>query len=310
MPGSVQPDEQLEWEQRAGRLAGLSAILGAVLLLASGVLSARGSEKHAFDTYLRVDDDPSLILLPNIVQALGYVCVAVALFYLARATAARRSEMAAPTRIMAVVGPVATGLAAVLLAFAIVDIANKVGALPNPPRTDDAKDDVLSDLQTGSGFYTTVFYVTLAARLALGFALVLSSLNAMRAGLLSRFLGILGIIAGVLSVLFGGASFVLAFWLIAIGLVFMNRWPSGRGPAWETVEAIPWPSAMDRQRELMEEKAALEGENADDDDDVDDADEVYEDDDEDEAEVDPDPDHADGARSHPVSKKRKKRKRR
>lgn len=294
----MQPDEQLEWERRAGRLAGVSAILGAVLLLASGFLSARGSEKHAFDTYLRVDGDPSLILLPNIVQALGYAFVGFALFYLARATAARRSEMAAPTRILAIVGPLAAGIAAVLLALAIVDIAHDVAALTNPPRTDGAKDDVLRDLQTGSGFYTTVFYVTLAARLALGFALVLTSLNAMRAGLLSRFVGILGIIAGVLSVLFGGASFVMAFWLIALGLLFLNRWPGGRGPAWGAVEAIPWPSAVETRAAAM---AAREDAEAD----------GYDDGHEPEAEPSRNGQGDPGAAEpHPVSQKRKRKKRR
>jgi hypothetical protein len=34
---------------------------------------------------------------------------------------------------------------------------------------------------------------------------------------------------------------VQIFWLGAMGVLFMNRWPGGRGPAWETGEAEPWP---------------------------------------------------------------------
>jgi hypothetical protein len=304
MPGSVQPDEQLEWERRAGRPAGVAAILGGVLIIASGILSARGTEQHAFDTYLRADKDPSLIILPSIVQALAYLAIAYALFYLARATTARREELAGPTRILAIAGPVATAIAAVVLGFAIVKIAHMAGDL-TPPKGNKARDDALTKLQTDSTFYTGSFYVTLAARLALGFALVLGSMNAMRAGLLSRFLGILGIIAGVLSVLFGGASFIMAFWLGALGLIFMNRWTGTRGPAWDVVEAVPWPSAMDRQREALEERQAqLAAENDADDDDED----------EEEPELDAEPPSTNGAepgeQPHPVSKKRKKRKRR
>jgi hypothetical protein len=82
----------------------------------------------------------------------------------------------------------------------------------------------------------------------------------MRSGLLSRFMGVLGIIVGVLLVLPlvpGGQVFIQAFWVFALGLLFVGRWPGGRGPAWETVEAIPWPSAAQvRDAALLEERAA------------------------------------------------------
>jgi hypothetical protein len=81
---------------------------------------------------------------------------------------------------------------------------------------------------------------------------VLVSVNAMRAGLLSRFMGVLGIIAGallILPVLPGGGNFVQLFWIVALGMLFLDRWPNGRGPAWSVVEAIPWPTAA-QVREL------------------------------------------------------------
>jgi hypothetical protein len=292
----VEPDEQLEWEQRASRPVGLAALAAAVLLMAGAVLSVRGAERHAFDTYLNVDKDPSIAYLPNVVQALGYLAAAVAMFYLARAATARRSEMAGPTRIMALVGPIATAIASVVLAFAIVKVAHQVGDL-TPPRGNKARDDAVSNLQTDSGFYTTAAYGTLAARFALGFGLVLTSLNAMRAGLLSRFLGIIGIIAGVLTALISGAGVILAFWLVAVGIIVLNRWPGGRGPAWDEVEAIPWPSAMQLQQERLEAAAAERA-----DEDVADEDGDYE-------EVDEQSGTEPGD-AHPVSKKRKRKRRR
>ena len=36
------------------------------------------------------------------------------------------------------------------------------------------------------------------------------------------------------------------FWLAALVALFTNHWPGGRGPAWETGEAVPWPSAQER----------------------------------------------------------------
>ena len=79
---------------------------------------------------------------------------------------------------------------------------------------------------------------------------MLVSVNAMRAGLLSRFMGILGIIAGPLVVIpiLPAARFIQLFWIVALGVLFLGRWPNGRGPAWSVVEAIPWPTAADVRR--------------------------------------------------------------
>src|SRR5436190_19613937 len=67
----------------------------------------------------------------------------------------------------------------------------------------------------------------------------------MRAGLLSRFMGVLGLILGALFVLPLIASPIIRlFWLLALGALFINKWPGGRGPAWEAGEPVPWPSAQ------------------------------------------------------------------
>ena len=74
-------------------------------------------------------------------------------------------------------------------------------------------------------------------------------LRARRVGLLSPFMGVLGAIAGALIVfpLAGISTIVQAFWLGALGALFLGRWPGGRGPAWETGEAEPWPTAAQRR---------------------------------------------------------------
>jgi hypothetical protein len=70
----------------------------------------------------------------------------------------------------------------------------------------------------------------------------------MRAGVLSRFFGIITVIIGALYVLplGGGPAIIQVFWLAALGLLFLDRWPGGRGPAWAGGEAIPWPTAQQR----------------------------------------------------------------
>ena len=65
-------------------------------------------------------------------------------------------------------------------------------------------------------------------------------------------MGILGAIAGALVVfqLAGVSAIVQGFWLGALGLLFLGRWPGGRGPAWASGEAEPWPSAAQRRGEI------------------------------------------------------------
>jgi hypothetical protein len=224
--------------------------------------------------------------------------------------------------IMAIAGPVANAIAAVVLTFAVLNVAGKLTDLnlsdevTNPALglaglagNQSVAEDAVRDLQTDTGLFIAAGYFDLAANLALGFGLVLVGLNAMRAGLLSRFLGILAIIVGVLTVLFRGAGIIEAFWLVAVGALFLNRWPGGRGPAWETGEAVPWPSAMDAQRARMEDEAeeGLADEDEEGDEDV----EEYEEEEElVEGEDYEDVDEAPASQPHPVSKKRKKRKRR
>jgi hypothetical protein len=96
--------------------------------------------------------------------------------------------------------------------------------------------------------------VGLLGKFALGFAVIMLALNAMRVGLLSRFMGVLGMIVGALMIVPLGASLpiVQAFWFCALGALFLGYWPPGLPPAWVTGEAQPWPT----QQELREQRLA------------------------------------------------------
>jgi hypothetical protein len=84
---------------------------------------------------------------------------------------------------------------------------------------------------------------------------VIISLNAMRVGLLTRFMGVLGIIVGVTFVLpLDQQGIIRVFWLGALGFLILGRWPSVP-KAWSTGEAEPWPS----QQQLREQRAAARG---------------------------------------------------
>jgi hypothetical protein len=94
-------------------------------------------------------------------------------------------------------------------------------------------------------------FIGQAAALLLAVGFVLIALQAMRVGLLTRFMGYLGIFTGVL-VLFPIGSpvpVVQGFWLLALAYLFSGRWPNGVPPAWRSGQAEKWPSSADLRQQ-------------------------------------------------------------
>jgi hypothetical protein len=78
----------------------------------------------------------------------------------------------------------------------------------------------------------------------------------MRAGLLTRFKGILGVIVGGLTIVqIGPFPVVQTVWLIGLALLLLGRRPGGDPPAWRTGREEPWPSAQ----EVAEQRRAAKG---------------------------------------------------
>jgi hypothetical protein len=103
-----------------------------------------------------------------------------------------------------------------------------------------------------------VEYIDLVAGLALAAGLVAVMINALRVGLLPRWMGILGMFTALLIFLpIGGAELqvVPALWIVMMGMLYIGRYPNGDPPAWPAGEARPWPSKA-------AERAAKRGEGA------------------------------------------------
>jgi len=243
----VNREQQIEWEARWGRPAAAAAVGAALLLVASFAygVSALGSGNVRGERaqQLRIDENAADLLVIAGLNGLGVLCMGGVLVYLFYATKARRPELQQAALVLAIAGPLLYGAVLITLNVVRLDVAADFVALPGAEQTDRsakrlADDSILSD----------VGLVGLAPSLAFGFSFVLIGLNAMRAGLLSRFMGVLGIIVGVLYViplLDRGPPVVTIFWTAALAVLFLGRWPGGRGPAWASGEAIPWPSAME-----------------------------------------------------------------
>jgi hypothetical protein len=251
----TEPSEQLGWEARWAKPAAYAAFAYALLTVAGSVYVGLGLDTQPEDTrelLAALDSQSNVFMTSVVVQAVGLLLLPLPLVYLYGAVKARRPELLTIALYLAVAGPLLLALASVLSQMDRIDNAEQF--LASGPQTEDrAKDLVVERSGLGLG-------LGLAGSMAFGIALVLLGVNAMRAGVLNRFMGVLGVIVGALPVLSAliplvSAGFVQLFWVTALGFLFLDKWPGGRGPAWETGEATPWPSAADRRLEQVEAPA-------------------------------------------------------
>ncbi len=101
--------------------------------------------------------------------------------------------------------------------------------------------------------------VIFPAALAMIGAVVYTALWAYRVGLLTRFFGTLGMALGAALILLPQAPIFLALWLGWLGLIFIDRVPNGRPPAWDAGEAVPWPAPGQQRAQTKGERDTVEG---------------------------------------------------
>jgi hypothetical protein len=269
MAAGTGTDEILAWEARQRPRAAIAATIGAVTILAAAIFSgiifgdaprawfgesvARtaapgplGQQPSlAVPFYEFYDDHANLVLLGSLIRAVGWLATGWALYVLAGATISRRPELPKAGAYL----PLFAGALSALSTL-VVDFASKIAVddFLAGPRTVAAAQDV-----TATGVLVFGQFLGLGGSLAAATAFVLIGLNAMRAGLLTRFMGVLAIIVGVLLIFPIGSPIpiVQCFWLAALALLFLGRWPGGEPPAWRTGQAQPWPSAAQIREERM-----------------------------------------------------------
>jgi hypothetical protein len=264
-------EETLAWERQQGPRAAVAAAIAAIATLVGGIVSstALSDQPHvplvnSLQNAARggADKRPSLrtaqleyihskqgtLILGGIILGIGYFALLPALGYLFRATKARRPAFPRGALMLALIGPALLGVAAIIFQIALTTKAGDFAS--GSDHTRQAVDDV-----TKSGLLRGVQILQLPGTLCLAFAMVLLGLNAMRVGLLTRFMGVLGIICGAALVLLPQNP-IIVFWLLALAVLFARRWPQGMPPAWETGTAVPWPSSA----EIAEQRAAARGE--------------------------------------------------
>jgi hypothetical protein len=271
----MSPEENLAWEAEHRQRAGIAAIFAALFTFLGVVLTTVGQPSASkFDDRIvtvvdamgktaagqpvppgrisayavDVGQHPALPIAGAIVYGLGSMAIFFVLAYLFRATRSRRPEMPQFALVLAAVGAVGFGLGR-----AVAEVARYVGAHGFVNAADKSNSAATDALQPTAALVGQVIWEFCA--LSLGVALILIALNAMRVGLLTRFMGILGIIVGVTvaPVLpLDQQGIIRIFWLGALGFLVLGRWPN-IPRAWTTGKAEPWPS----QQQLREQRDAM-----------------------------------------------------
>jgi hypothetical protein len=280
-------DAQLAWERRFARPVAAAALISLAFGVAAQVLSAttanprEGGERAAL---INLSEHADQAVAATVLQALSVCFLAAVLFYLLRCVRHRRPEnVPAAVQPLILLAPVLVTVGGVVSELEVIDIADRFTA--SGARTEARADDLL-------GARSTVpVFIGFGGNIALGFCLVMVNLHCMRVGLMTRFLGIIGIVVGALYVLpiFAGPLILQVFWLGAVIAILIGRWPGGRGEAWTTGEPGLWLSAAEQRRQQMREERAAGA-----------TPEMLE---------QPEPEDVE-ARPHPVSKKRRRKRKR
>jgi hypothetical protein len=270
-------DETLADEARRRRQAGAAGLAAGLLTIGSGAYAAvvyrdkptvpvldalrerLSSDPPAVGLKVRqalfYDQHAASIIAVSILLALAAIAMGLALSHLYRSTKARRPELPTAAVGLAIAGSILVAVSEITLAISVTVQAHKLAGVAHPT-ADAARDALLPPTALAAGILRQL------GVFMLGGGFILIALNAMKVGLLSRFMGVLGIIVGGLFIIPLGASLpiVQAFWLAALGALFLGFWPPGLPPAWVTGEAQPWPTQQEIREQRMAAKEARSGE--------------------------------------------------
>jgi hypothetical protein len=278
-------DDALAWEARWSRPVALATFAAVGLLVAATVIyRSIGGDSDA-EALRLIDERSSTVIASGIMQAVGFLLLAAPLVYLFRAAQARSERVRGQLIGLAVAAPIFLAASAFLTSVAATDAASDFQAgratadLTRADATEECRqqrsDDRSSfreDFGTGSGAVqrcagsrvaddeaenavadATVRQIGLGfglgGRLGLAVILLYGCLWAMRVGLLTRFWGSLGMAMGAAALLLL-LEFTLV-WFFYFALLAAGWVPGGRPPAWETGEAIPWPTPGEKAAEGM-----------------------------------------------------------
>jgi hypothetical protein len=240
----VSTDETILRETRLRPRQTIVAGVSALLLIASAASQLSGPQAKVSELTVQlivIHKRFPLDILGAVFQGLGLAALAWTLSFLFDAAKARKPEMAPAVRYVAIGGAAVAAIGGVIYASLLAAKAHTF--VTQGTQTYEQA----NHLTSGAGL-PVLQTLDIAAQFALDLGLILITLNAMRVGLLTKFLGYCGFVVGGAGMLLIGsppAAAIQIFWLLALAYLFAGRWPGGDPPAWKTGQAEPWPTAAE-----------------------------------------------------------------
>lgn len=235
-------DDQLSAEARERPRAAIFAGLAAGLTLIAavvGIVALAGEPNNLPGSLIFRNTREVGLSISALASLLGSLAIAFVLDFLFRVTRSRNSAVPSWLRLLPWIGGV--GLAVIGVVIQVVLGIKLAHFATHGTQTYDEARHILT-----ASDYNVVRYLGIVPQLALALAIVMISLNAMRVGLVTRFLGYLGIISAVLFVIpLVPIPIVQIYWLGALGWLFLGRTRAGDPAAWQSGEAVPWPSSQE-----------------------------------------------------------------
>jgi hypothetical protein len=245
--------ETLQAEARERPRIAIVAVAAAVFTLAApivGLVVLKNAPDNLVAQALQRQQHLLGLAISATCSALGLLAIVLTLDFLLRAVKARRPEL--PWQLRPLLWAGGVGLAVLLLALQVATSVKLNHFAHDGSQTYEEARKV-SD-------FGGIAYLGIFAQLAFAGAFVVIAVTAMRVGLLTRFLGYLGVISAVLFVIpLVPVPIVQVYWLGALAMLFAGRSPSGTPPAWQSGEAIPWPSPADLREQRVRAAEARRG---------------------------------------------------
>jgi hypothetical protein len=197
------------------------------------------------------------LILGSLLAAIAIVVLTLILVLLVKATRFRRPNLSPAVLPLVIIG--GTAVAIVTVGHQVVSAILTHNFVSGHDFSNHAVDQALTK---GSANVATE-YLDLIAGLTLAAGMFMAMLGAMRVGLINRWMAYLGMFSAFLIFLpIGGAELevIPSFWMVAMGILYIGRWPNGEPPAWAAGEARPWPSPADvrAQREAARGSGAAD----------------------------------------------------
>jgi hypothetical protein len=289
-------------EKRWAIPVGIASIAAIVLLVASRPVDVSGDGEA--ELLREVNVHGGQVLLSGLMQVLAFLLLALPLVYLFRAVAAR-SDRVRPQLIGLVVAAPLFLAASSAFSIGVTNegadnfLAGKADPSLTPKEAREEcseekqdegskflldeyepakgesplkacegrklEDDEASEAVAESTLAPIVTGLSLAGTFGFIAALIYTGLWAMRTGILSRFWGSLGMVAGI-AFLLGPLLLVTLVFFVYLGLLALGLVPGGRPPAWEAGEAVPWPTPGERAAAELEPEGGWDEADEDEDD--------------------------------------------